>query len=107
LLLFHVGIDDTDSPQGGCTTYVACKLAEKFGKLGAKFVDYPNLLRLNPNVPWKTRGNASVSLRLEVDPGLVEPIKEAVIHEVEADARFECSNTNPGVAFHEGRSPGL
>jgi tRNA(Ile2)-agmatinylcytidine synthase len=72
-------------------------------KLGAKFVDYPNLLRLNPNVPWKTRGNASVSLRMEVDPGLVEPIKEAVIHEVEADARFECSNTNPGVAFHEGK----
>ena len=27
-------------------------------------VDYPRLVRLNPNVPWKTRGNGAVALTL-------------------------------------------
>ena len=29
-----------------------------------KLLDYPNLIRLNPNVPWKTRGNAALSIRI-------------------------------------------
>ena len=56
----HIGLDDTDSTRKGCTTYVAALLVEKLQKLDANFIDYPNLIRLNPNVPWKTRGNGAL-----------------------------------------------
>ncbi|RLI36467.1 DNA-binding protein, partial [Candidatus Bathyarchaeota archaeon] len=41
----HIGFDDTDSPRGGCTTYVAALIIERLHKLGARFTDYPNLVR--------------------------------------------------------------
>ena len=43
-MLLHIGIDDTDSPRGGCTTYITARLVEELLKLGAGFKDYPNLL---------------------------------------------------------------
>jgi len=104
-LLLHIGIDDTDSPGGGCTTYIAARLVEELLKLGAGFKDYPNLLRLNPNVPWKTRGNGAVCLRMEIRPELGGPIKEAVVRAVEAHSDFGCANTNPGIVFHVGDVP--
>ena len=56
----HIGIDDTDNRSGGCTTHLAFKVTEQIlRKTNACFIDYPLLIRLNPNVPWKTRGNAA------------------------------------------------
>lgn len=104
-MLLHIGIDDTDSPEGGCTTYVAALLVEKLETMGCRFVDYPNLLRLNPNAPWKTRGNGSICLRVEAAEGREAEIKRAVIDEVETHAEFQCDNTNPGVVFHIGDVP--
>jgi tRNA(Ile2)-agmatinylcytidine synthase len=104
-LRLHVGLDDTDSPQGGCTTYIAARLVERLLEIGARFVDYPNLLRLNPNVPWKTRGNGAVCLRVEIDGAQVGPVKRAAVEEVEAGSRFDCGNTNPGIVFLEGEVP--
>ncbi|MFB0558204.1 MAG: DUF1743 domain-containing protein [Candidatus Bathyarchaeia archaeon] len=106
-MLLHVGLDDTDSPRGGCTTYIAARLVEELLSLGARFVDYPNLLRLNPNVPWKTRGNGAVCLRAEIEPELEEPVKRAVIEAVEAHADFDCENTNPGIVFYIGETTEL
>ncbi len=58
-----IGIDDTDSIQGGCTTYLAAEalflLTQKYDLIG-----YPRLVRLNPTVPWKTRGNAALCFQL-------------------------------------------
>jgi tRNA(Ile2)-agmatinylcytidine synthase len=105
-LLLHIGIDDTDSPEGGCTTYVAALLVEQLEVMEVKFVDYPNLLRLNPNAPWKTRGNGAICLRVEAPEGSEAEIKKTVIDLVEAQAKFQCENTNPGVVFHVGRVPG-
>jgi len=96
-------LDDTDSPNGGCTTYIAALLVSRLQKLGAEFVDYPNLVRLNPNVPWKTRGNGAINLRLELDERLEGTIKKAVLDAVERYAEFQCENTNPGVVFHIGQ----
>ncbi|MFQ6134767.1 MAG: DUF1743 domain-containing protein, partial [Nitrososphaerales archaeon] len=31
------------------------------------FEDYPRLIRLNPNIPWKTRGNGAVSLKFRTE----------------------------------------
>ncbi len=103
--LLHIGMDDTDSPRGGCTTYIAALLVERLLELGARFVDHPNLVRLNPNVPWKTRGNGAVCLRLDCDPALEGAVKEAVVEAVEANAEFDCDNTNPGIVFHAGEVP--
>ena len=59
--MLHVGIDDTDSLDGGCTTWVALRVIEEllpdFDLIGS-----PRLVRLNPDVPWKTRGNGAVAL---------------------------------------------
>jgi len=58
-----IGIDDTDSTQGGCTTHLAAEaiflLTKDFDLIG-----YPRLVRLNPTVPWKTRGNAALCFQL-------------------------------------------
>src|SRR2546425_377177 len=62
----HVAFDDTDSRAGRCTTHLAFKVADQLKKAGEKLVDYPLLIRLNPNIPWKTRGNGAVCLRLQV-----------------------------------------
>ena len=104
-MLLHIGLDDTDSPRGGCTTYIAALLVERLRGLGARFVDYPNLVRLNPNVPWKTRGNGAICLRIDCAPGSQGEIKKAVEETVEEHAEFDCENTNPGIVFHTGGVP--
>lgn len=101
----HIGIDDTDSPEGGCTTYVAALLVEQLETIGCRFIDYPNLLRLNPNAPWKTRGNGSICLRVEASNSVEAGVKKTVIESVENYAEFQCDNTNPGVVFHVGEVP--
>jgi tRNA(Ile2)-agmatinylcytidine synthase len=63
-----VGIDDTDSSRGCCTTYLAFRIAVDL-KADLSVVPYPRLVRLNPNIPFKTRGNAAVCLQFETaDP---------------------------------------
>ena len=61
----HIGIDDTDSLSGNCTTYVAAKIIEHIANF-VNFTDYPRLIRNNPNIPWKTRGNGATCLRLNL-----------------------------------------
>ena len=65
--ILHIGIDDTDSPDGMCTTYLASQIINKFEENGIKLVDYPRLIRLNPFARFKTRGNGGVSLRIPND----------------------------------------
>ena len=99
----HIGLDDTDSTRKGCTTYVAALLVEKLEKLGARFLDYPNLIRLNPNVPWKTRGNGALCLRIRYDELVEDEIKEVVLSTVEGNADLQFKGTDPGVVFMRGR----
>jgi len=101
----HIGLDDTDSPYGGCTTYIAALLVERLENVGCDFLDYPTLLRLNPNVPWKTRGNASICLRLQADKDVGGKIRSIVENTVEENAEFDCDNTNPGIVIHSGPVP--
>ena len=72
----HIGIDDTDSTRKGCTTHITALLVEELEKLNVKFLDYPNLIRLNPNVPWKTRGNGALCVRIEYDSEIDDKIKQ-------------------------------
>jgi tRNA(Ile2)-agmatinylcytidine synthase len=64
-----VGIDDTDSPLGGCTTWVLTELLDEARATGVDLIGEPRLVRLNPNIPWKTRGNAALSARFGVGQG--------------------------------------
>ena len=102
MVLVHIGIDDTDSPRMGCTTYIAALLVEKLYRLGASFIDYPNLIRLNPNVPWKTRGNGALCLRIRCNNLTLEEIEETVIEAVEENADLDYEGTDPGIVFLEG-----
>ena len=95
----HIGFDDTDSTRKGCTTYIAALLVEKLKKMGASFIDYPNLIRLNPNVPWKTRGNGALCIRAKFNPNNEAKIKEVVINTVEEYADLEFRGTDPGIVF--------
>ncbi|MBI3859680.1 MAG: DUF1743 domain-containing protein [Thaumarchaeota archaeon] len=63
---YLVGLDDTDSSLGGCTTYLAYRLATDLGDC-LTVLPHPRLVRLNPNIPFKTRGNAAVCLPIETD----------------------------------------
>jgi tRNA(Ile2)-agmatinylcytidine synthase len=58
--MLHIGIDDTDSIKGGCTTWLATEIITELSEFD--LIGPPRLVRLNPNVPWKTRGNAAVAL---------------------------------------------
>lgn len=104
-LTLHVGIDDTDSMRGGCTTYVAALLVERLSKLGVEFVDYPNLIRLNPNIPWKTRGNGAVALRFRVKPQLVDRVRGEILRTVEENSQLEAEHADPAVAYLTGSVP--
>jgi len=99
MIRMHIGFDDTDSPRMGCTTYVAALLVDKLLKKSVTFTDYPNLIRLNPNVPWKTRGNGALCLRIECEEKIVEEVMETVVDTIEKNSDLEYKGTDPGVAF--------
>jgi tRNA(Ile2)-agmatinylcytidine synthase len=88
-----IGIDDTDSPQGMCTTYLGAVLIRRLVREHMR-VHEARLVRLNPNVTWKTRGNAAVSLHVEGNEKTAFNIACSTVEEL---ADFSCENTNPGV----------
>ncbi len=62
-----VAVDDTDSRDGMCTTYLAARLAARLADTGAR-VERCLLVRCNPAVAAKTRGNAACAVQADVDP---------------------------------------
>ena len=102
--LLHIGFDDTDSLKGSCTTHLATLIIHDiFDQVS--FLDFPNLIRLNPNIPYKTRGNGAVALRVEGNQKDLEYCKEIVLDKVKNLSEIEDENTNPGVVFVEGNVP--
>ncbi|MHA1685325.1 MAG: TiaS agmantine-binding domain-containing protein [Candidatus Heimdallarchaeaceae archaeon] len=101
LIKLHIGFDDTDSLKGNCTTYVATKIIEKIHSK-VRFLDYPRLIRNNPNIPWKTRGNGSVALSMEISKEEVEKVIDTVISLIKENHE-EDKNTNPGMVAVTGK----
>jgi tRNA(Ile2)-agmatinylcytidine synthase len=99
----HIGFDDTDSLKGNCTTYLATKIIEKiYDKV--TFLDYPRLIRNNPNVPWRTRGNGAIAFTLDVKEEDLKEIISLSIDIIEENHQ-EDPNTNPGFAAIKGSIP--
>ena len=92
-----IGIDDTDSKNGMCTTYLCAVLVDELRKCGE--VSTPRLVRLNPCIPFKTRGNGAVSFEITMTTEKEETVKELVKSRVSEFSELEDDETNPGVVF--------
>ena len=87
-----IGLDDTDSRElGMCTTYVASRLAERVEAAGG-VVERLLLVRLNPAVEHKTRGNAALAIHCDLDPGRAYRLADELLEMAATDD----DRTNPG-----------
>ncbi len=95
----YIGIDDTDSRERYCTTYIGTLVVEELSETYK--LDMPKLIRMNPMVKYKTRGNGGVSIRIveKLNKKDIDYIKEIVIKYVEKYSDMNCENTNPGIVF--------
>ncbi|WP_420834781.1 TiaS agmantine-binding domain-containing protein [Sulfolobus acidocaldarius] len=96
-------MDDHDSPEAGCTTHFSALLIKHLIKdKSLKILDLPYLIRLNPNIPWKTRGNASIKIILSAEKNL-EELAEIIWSEsvdyVEKISKATKYNRKPGLAI--------
>lgn len=93
-----IGIDDTDSREHGmCTTYLAARIAERLRERAS--VERLLLVRLNPAVEHKTRGNAALAVHTDADP---EEAFRVAREEVAAVAETDDPRTNPGLIVAPG-----
>ena len=94
-----VGLDDTDSRERGmCTTYLAARLAERLADAGGR-VERRLLVRLNPAVEHKTRGNAALALHTDLPPA---EAFDLAVAELDRWAVTDDDRTSPGVVVAPG-----
>jgi len=94
-----VGIDDTDSRERGmCTTYAADTVARRLERRGAS-VDRSLLIRCNPAVEHKTRGNAALAVHTDAPADMAFDVARRTIDEV---AKAGDDRTNPGLVVAPG-----
>ena len=98
--ILHIGIDDTDSPKGMCTTFLCYKIVKFLEKQEIQFMDFPSLIRFNPNIPWKTRGNGAV--RLTIRTKHPKKVKEEITRFV-ANYSDTKNGANPGLVFFQSK----
>ena len=89
-----IGLDDTDSrTRGMCTTYLATQLSKAIKQAGGS-ITRQLLIRLNPAIEFKTRGNAAVAIHTEFNATTAFEITQDLIEEY---AEMSDVNTSPGV----------
>ena len=96
--VLNVGFDDTDSPKGMCTTFLAYKIVDLLHKQKTEFLDFPRLIRFNPNIPWKTRGNGAVSIKIKTKN--LSKVKNQIKNLVSKYSDTK-NGANPGLVFFE------
>ncbi|MDR3062902.1 MAG: tRNA(Ile)(2)-agmatinylcytidine synthase [Methanobrevibacter sp.] len=88
-----------------CTTYLGWKIIEELKENKIEIDGFPRLIRLNPFVRFKTRGNGAVSFKIaidEKDTKKIDLIKKIVLKNIKELSELDCENTNPGVVFYIG-----
>jgi len=102
-MYMYIGIDDTDSKDGMCTTFICSVIIDELKYFGFSTAGYPRLIRLNPFARFKTRGNGALSFKLNVKSKEdIQKVKEIVLKKVEELSELEDDRTNPGVVFYCG-----
>ena len=97
-----VGLDDTDSRERGmCTTYVAARVADAIESAGGS-VERRRLVRLNPAVEFKTRGNAALCIETDLDPSRAFALAVAAVDRL---AETGDPRTDPGVVVADATVP--
>ena len=91
-----IGIDDTDSERGLCTTYLAAVLMDRLQPLG-EIVGRPRLIRLNPCARFKTRGNAALAFQIESQRA--GEVKDTALKTLLQLSDLSGANTNPGLVI--------
>jgi len=103
LFRVYVGMDDTDSSSGMCTTYICSVIMDQLKSYGFRVDGPPRLIRLNPFAPHKTRGNGGVSFKMVLKSREeVSKAKKLILDLVEELSVMDDPKTNPGVVFYEG-----
>ncbi|MHA2032843.1 MAG: TiaS agmantine-binding domain-containing protein, partial [Candidatus Kariarchaeaceae archaeon] len=95
---YRFGLDSTDSIDGGCTTWTFSRLLDALFRRddSLRFLDYPRLIRLNPNIPNKTRGNASLAAHIKSNLSSNE-ILNIVVPIIKKDTQqYGTKNKSPG-----------
>ncbi len=98
----HIGIDDTDSPDGMCTTYLGASIIDELKDYGIYIDGFPRLIRLNPFARFKTRGNCAIHFKIPFVVSDINLVKQLILKRVSDLSMFDCDNTNPGVVFYDG-----
>ena len=80
-----LGIDDTDSRTEMCTTYLTIEILKSSN---LDLIGFPRLVRLNPNIPLKTRGNAAISLTLGRGEGKKEVVGRIGEEDISSFTRY-------------------
>lgn len=100
-----LALDEIDSPRGGCTTHAAAFLARLLiEKYRATFVDYPRLVRLNPDIPWKTRGNGAIAFKIAVPRDSVDELLRDSAAFIDNYTAFSGAQ-NSGVVLYASSEP--
>lgn len=100
--MLTIGIDDTDSERGFCTTYLAAVMIERLTAKG-HHVCSTKLVRLNPCARYKTRGNAAIAISVDADDP--ESIEEICLNTLLELSDLSASNTNPGLVIADKITP--
>ncbi|MCO8266085.1 tRNA(Ile)(2)-agmatinylcytidine synthase [Haloferax sp. AB510] len=94
-----IGLDDTDSRTlGMCTTYLATLVAEAVEARGGS-VERRLLVRLNPAVEHKTRGNAALAIHTDLPAGAAFALAR---EELDRWAVLDDDRTSPGIVVAPG-----
>jgi len=102
---FHLGIDDTDSREGGCTTYTATLVFDALCNAGLTPSDFPWLVRLNPNIPWKTRGNGALAIHMRASDDEIAMAEQLTLDIVEKTSDTSTQGSDPSIALLKGQIP--
>ncbi|NHJ02203.1 MAG: DUF1743 domain-containing protein [Candidatus Heimdallarchaeota archaeon] len=102
---WHLGIDDTDSQSGMCTTYLATQIVEFLILNDVKLLDFPKLIRLNPNIPYKTRGNGAISITFSAPENKINLLWNEFVRLTEELSDIQDKNTDPGLVLIKGDIP--
>ena len=107
-VIVRIGLDDTDHPKGGCTTYDLNELS----RLLIRNIDSAEemerrLVRLWPFAERRTRGNAALCLLISINSRDIETLYETLQHWIPEPDDSEIENASrPAIVVGLGSAPG-